>query len=67
MFNIVKRYYDKGIYSKSDVGKFVMAGKITVEDYKTITGDDYVGAQALFYCKGADSSLFLYSKERKEY
>ena len=44
MFNIVKRYYDEGIYSKSDVGKFVMAGKITVEDYKVITGDDYVGA-----------------------
>lgn len=44
MFNIVKRYYDKNIYSKNDVAKFVMAGKITAEDYKTITGDDYVGA-----------------------
>lgn len=41
MFNIVKRYYDKGIYSKADVAKFVLAGKITEEDYKAITGDDY--------------------------
>ena len=41
MFNIVKRYYDKGIYSKADVAKFVLAGKINAEDYKAITGDDY--------------------------
>lgn len=42
MFAIVKRYYDKGIYSKADVAKFVLAGKITTEEYQTITGEEYV-------------------------
>lgn len=38
---IVKRYYDKGIYSKENVATFVRAGKITAEQYKEITGDTY--------------------------
>ena len=41
MFKIVKRYYDKGIYSKEIVATFVRAGKITAEQYKEITGDTY--------------------------
>ena len=41
MFKIVKRYYDKGIYSKEDVAVFVKAGKITPEQYREITGEDY--------------------------
>lgn len=41
MFGIVKRYYDKGIYSNEDVKKFVLAGKITPEQYKEITGEEY--------------------------
>lgn len=41
MFAIVKRYYDKGIYSKADVAKFVLAGKITAEEYQLITGEEY--------------------------
>lgn len=41
MFKIVKRYYEKGIYSKEDVAKFVKAGKITAEQYKEIVGEDY--------------------------
>lgn len=41
MFKIVKRYYDMGIYSADDVGKFVMSGRLTAEQYKTITGQDY--------------------------
>lgn len=41
MFKIVQRYYDKGIYTKEDVRKFVLAGKITEEDYETITGDTF--------------------------
>lgn len=41
MFEIVKRYYDKGIYSKDDVKKFVKAGKITAEEYQEITGEQY--------------------------
>ena len=42
MFKVVKRYYDKGYYTKDDVKKFVVAGKLTEEEYKEITGDDYV-------------------------
>lgn len=41
MYNIVKRYYDKGIYCKENVAAFVAAGKIKKKEYKTITGEDY--------------------------
>lgn len=41
MFKVVKRYYDKGIYSKEDVATFVKAGKITPAQYKDITGEPY--------------------------
>ena len=39
MFSIVKRYYDRGIYNKYDVAKFVKAGRLTLEEYEEITGD----------------------------
>ena len=39
MFAIVKRYYDRGIYSKADVAKFVRAGRLTADEYKEITGE----------------------------
>ena len=42
IFNIVKRYYDKGIYSKDDVAVFVRAGRLTAEEYEFITGEEYV-------------------------
>lgn len=42
MFKIVKRYYDKGIYSKNDVKTFVKANKLTSQQYKEITGEDYI-------------------------
>lgn len=41
MFKIVKRYYDKGIYTKENVATFVKAGKITPEQYEQITGESY--------------------------
>lgn len=41
MFKIVKRYYDNGIYTKENVATFVKAGKLTAEEYKTITGEGY--------------------------
>ena len=41
MFKIVKRYYDKGYYTKENVATFVKAGKITPEEYAEITGDVY--------------------------
>jgi uncharacterized XkdX family phage protein len=40
-YEIVKRYYDKDIYTKVDVKKFVEAGKITKEEYELITGEKY--------------------------
>lgn len=42
MFNIVKRYYDRGIYDKNDVKKFVLAGRLTAEQYTEITGETMV-------------------------
>lgn len=41
MVKVIKRYYDMGIYSKENVKVFVVAGKITAEDYQAITGDEY--------------------------
>lgn len=41
MFNIIKRYHDRGIYSKENVAVFVASGKITAEQYKEITGEDF--------------------------
>ena len=41
MFDIVKRFYDRSIYSADDVKKFVLSGKITADEYKEITGIDF--------------------------
>lgn len=41
MFNIVKRFYDNGIYGKEDVAKFVKARKITEVQYEEITAEKY--------------------------
>lgn len=41
MYKIVKRYYDRGIYDNADVAKFVQAGKLTTEQYKEITSEEY--------------------------
>lgn len=41
MYKIVKRYFDKGIYTIENVAVFVRAGKITAEQYKEITGEPY--------------------------
>ena len=40
MFKIIKRYYDKGFYSKEDVKIFVK-NQITEEEYQEITGEVY--------------------------
>ena len=42
MFTIVKRYFDKGIYTIDNVRTFVRAGRLTEEQYKEITGEDYI-------------------------
>lgn len=41
MYRVVKRYYDRGIYAKEDVAKFVQAGKLTAAEYQEITTEVY--------------------------
>ena len=41
MYDIVKDYYNKGIYTDANVATFVKAGKITAEQYEQITGQPY--------------------------
>ena len=43
-YAIVKRHYDAGRYTPEQVAVFVSAGKITPEQYKTITGSEYPGS-----------------------
>lgn len=43
-FKTAKRYFDLGYYDTEDVKLFVRAKKITAEQYKEITGIDYVPA-----------------------
>ena len=38
---VVKRYYDKGIYTIDDVAKFVVSGAITEQDFEDITSTSY--------------------------
>ena len=38
----IKKYYEDGIYTIEQVKVFVQAKKITEEEFKTITGQDYI-------------------------
>ena len=40
-FDRIKKYYDAGLWTAKMVGNAVVKGKITAEQYKEITGDDY--------------------------
>ena len=40
-FNLVKKYYDKGLWSKAMVANAVVKEWITAEEYETITGEPY--------------------------
>lgn len=42
MFNLIKMYYGLGCYNNSNIAFFVKCNSITPNDYKTITGQDYV-------------------------
>lgn len=44
LFKTVKKYYNMGLYSKEKVADFVAKGKLTPEEYKLITGDNYAPA-----------------------
>lgn len=41
-FEKIKRYFNNGRYTKDEVKKFVQFKKITEEQYKEITGEDYI-------------------------
>lgn len=40
-FDRIKKYYDAGLCTKKMVGNAVVKKKITAEQYKEITGEDY--------------------------
>ena len=41
MYEKVKKYYDRGFYTKEQVADFVKKGKLTAEQYEEITGEPY--------------------------
>lgn len=41
-FAKIKGYYDTELWTKEMVANAVVKGKITVDEYKEITGEDYV-------------------------
>lgn len=41
-FEKINRYYKIGKYTNEQVGIFVQTDKITQEEYKEITGEDYL-------------------------
>lgn len=41
-FEKAKRYYDKGYYTNDNIKVFVVNNRITEEEYKLITGEDYI-------------------------
>lgn len=41
-FERLKGYYTKGYWTKSMIGDAVKKDKITSEEYKQITGEDYI-------------------------
>lgn len=40
-YEIIKKNYDRNLWNKQMVAKAVEKGVLTVEEYKTITGEDY--------------------------
>lgn len=43
MYQKIKKYYEAGLWNKEMVANAVVKGKITAEQYKEITGEDYPG------------------------
>jgi uncharacterized XkdX family phage protein len=41
-FEKIKGYYDKGFWTKEMVANAEVKGKITAEEYRLITGEDYI-------------------------
>ena len=43
MFEKIKGYFEKGLWTKKMVGDAVAKGKITAEEYQLITNEEYEG------------------------
>lgn len=41
LFNLIKEYYDMGLYTKDQLKVFVQAGMITAQQYQEICGEPY--------------------------
>ena len=41
----IKRFYNRGLWSKNAVAEAVEYGKITEDDYEEITGEGYGGEE----------------------
>lgn len=41
MYKMIKRYYDKGLYTNEEMKIFVNSNMITREQYKEITGVEF--------------------------
>lgn len=41
LFNTIKRYYNKGWYTKEDVASFVMVGLLSPLEYEQIVGEPF--------------------------
>lgn len=39
MFDKIKKYYDKGLYTKAHIIEFIRKKVLTVNDYEAITGE----------------------------
>lgn len=66
-YETVKKYYDKGYYSKLDVAVFVKAEKITREEFKEITGEEYVEVLKQAVKDGAITKEKYYELTGEEY
>lgn len=41
MFEKVKKFYNLGLYTKAQVGRFVSKGVLTAEQYEAIVGEPF--------------------------
>lgn len=40
-YSLIKQYYEAGYYTEDNVKVFLVAGKITVEQFEAITSENY--------------------------
>lgn len=44
--NLASQFYQEKLYDKAVIKSFVLCGALNADDYKEITGDDYVAPSA---------------------